>query len=73
MRLAAIILGLTAMALVHVHMEQRRLSARREIQQLQMRQVTLRRRMWDQQVELGKITAPQEVRRRADQMAVMAD
>lgn len=70
MRLAFVIISLTVIAVALIHIRRTELAARCEIQRLQLEQVTLRRTMWDQQVRMGHLTAPSEVHRRAEQMAL---
>jgi len=70
MRLALIIVSLAATAVGLVHLRRAETSAAHEIQAQRAAQVELRRRLWDQQVELGWLTAPHEVRRRADEMSL---
>jgi len=69
-RFVLVIVSLAAITVVMVHLRREEIRARHELQRLQAQQVQLRRRLYDQQVELGKLTAPQEVRRRAADMAV---
>lgn len=70
MRLAIIIISLTAIAVALIHMRRAELSMNCETQRLQMEQVTLRRTVWDQQVRLGRLLAPSEVKRRSEEMAL---
>lgn len=68
MRIAAIILALAAVAVSKVHLRRAETRANHEIHRLQLRQITLRRTLYDQQVILGGLTAPMQVRRRAELM-----
>jgi hypothetical protein len=70
MRLAIIIVALTAIAVTLIHLRRGELAMACETQRLQMEQVTLRRTMWDQQVRLGRLLAPPEVKRRSEEMAL---
>ena len=70
MRLAIIIIGVTAIAVTLIHMRRAELAMNCEMQRLQMEQVTLRRTLWDQQVRLGHLLAPSEVKRRSDEMSL---
>ena len=70
MRLALIIILLAVIALGLVHIRRMESTARCEIHRLRLQQTMLRRRVWDQQVRLGYLTAPTEIRRRADVMAL---
>jgi len=65
MRLALIIVALGAIAVALVHIRRAEMAVRYDIQRLQARQVRLRRRIWDQQVTIGRLTGPEELRRRA--------
>jgi len=67
-RLAVVIAALAAVAVTLVHLRRQEIAVRHEIQQLQTREVSLRRKLWDQQARLGRLTAPSEVRRRADEL-----
>jgi len=70
-RFALVIVSLTAIALGLIRLRGAELSARHQIQQLEYRyRVELRRKLWDQQVRLGYLVAPGEVRRRADEMGL---
>ena len=65
MRLALVIVLLGAVAVALVHLRRAEMAARHEIQQLQVDQIELRRRFWDQQVRLSRLTAPALLRRQA--------
>ncbi len=67
-KLIFLILFLTAIAICLVHIRQGQSSVRYEIHQLRSKQIKLRRRLWDQQVKLAQLTAPREVRLRAEEM-----
>ena len=69
-RLVLVIFSLAAIAVGQVHIRRADATVCHEIQQLQRRQVSLRRRLWDQQVRLGYLTAPDELRHRAGLMAL---
>ena len=69
-RLIFLIVFLTAIATYLVHIRQAESTARYEIHKLQSQQIKLRRRLWDQQVKLGQLTAPREVRLRAEEMSL---
>ena len=68
MRFAAIILTLAAVAVGMVHLRRAETRANHEIHRLQLRQIALRRKLYDQQAILGGLTAPNQVRRRAELM-----
>lgn len=70
MRLAVVIVALTAIAVGMVHIRRDRTRLRHETQEQQNKQLTLRRTLWDQQVRLGWLTAPAELRRRVDELAL---
>ncbi len=69
-RLIFLIVVLTAIATCLVHIRQGVSAARYEIYKLQSKRIKLRRRLWDQQVKLGQLTAPREVRLRAEEMSL---
>ena len=70
MRLVLMILSLAAIGVGLVQIRRAETRACHRIQELQGQQVRLRRRLWDQQIRLGRITAPEEIRRRAEEMAL---
>jgi hypothetical protein len=70
MRMAFIILGLTAIAIGLVHLRRAEMAVRYDRQRLESRRATLRREIWDRQVELGHLTRPDEVELRARAMAL---
>lgn len=72
MRIAIVIVALAAIAATLVHMRRDRIAVAHETQRLQTQQVALRRTMWDQQVRLGYLAAPREVRRRAEEAAMVS-
>jgi hypothetical protein len=65
-----VIVALAAMAVGLVHVRRAEVIACHEAQQLQLRQMKLRRRLWDQQIALSYLTAPSEVRRRSEEMCL---
>ena len=71
-RLAAMILILAGIAVSLVHIRRSEIVVRHEIQHLQMQRVSLRRKLWDQQVRIGYLTAPREIRRRMEQLTMKA-
>jgi hypothetical protein len=74
MKLAMVIVCLAAIAAGVVHFRRERTYIRNEVQRLQTQQVALRRDLWDQQVRMGWLVQPAEVRRRAEDLALpMAD
>ena len=68
MRMGLVIVLLAGLAVGLVHVRRAEIITRHEIQQFRMRQVKLRRQLWDQQIRLGLLTAPDKVRRRVEQM-----
>jgi hypothetical protein len=70
MRFALVIASLAAIAVGLIQIRRTELTTRHEIQRLASLEVTLRRRLWDQQMEIGCLTAPQAVRMRAEAMGI---
>jgi cytochrome c-type biogenesis protein CcmE len=70
MKLAMVIVCLAAIATCVVHFRRERTYLRNEVQKYQSQQVTLRRDLWDQQVRLGWLINPAEVRRRTQELAL---
>jgi len=70
MRLMWIIVALCAIGVARVHLQRMEIEARHEIQKQHTAQVDLRRTLWDQQVDLGYLTAPAAVNRRAEEMSL---
>ncbi|HUT56349.1 MAG TPA: hypothetical protein VNA25_00580 [Phycisphaerae bacterium] len=70
MKLAMVFVCLAAIAAGLVHVRRTRTQLRNEIHRLHSQQIELRRDLWDQQVGLGWLLAPAEVRRRAEELAV---
>ena len=68
MRIVLIIVAVAAIGVCLVGIRRGEISARHEIQQLQLRHVSLRRQLWDQQVTLGRLTSPRSVGKRASEM-----
>lgn len=73
MRFALIIVMMVSIAvgLVHIRLEEN--SVGNEVQRLQQEHKSLRRRLWDQQVRLSRLTAPEAVRKRMQYMQGSAD
>jgi hypothetical protein len=63
MRLAWIIIGLTAISATVVHLRCRQSQTRTEMYALESQRVQVRRTLWEQQVRLGDLTSPQNIRR----------
>ena len=70
MKLAMVFVCLAAVAAALVHVRRTRTQLRNEIHRLESQQIRLRRDLWDQQVGMGWLLAPAEVRRRAEELAV---
>ena len=70
MRMGVVIVALAAIAVTLVHIRRMEIAARHQTQDLRTCQVKLRRKLWDQQIRLGFLTSPDEVRRRADEMSL---
>lgn len=68
MRFSLVVVTLAAVAVGMVHLRRATTRAHYQVQRLQVRQVGLRRRLYDQQAILGQLTAPSRVRKRAEQM-----
>lgn len=69
MRLALVIILLTAIAVGLVHIRRAQITVCHEARRVQLRRVKLRRRLQDQQVELGRLTAPHRVNDRLGNIA----
>lgn len=67
-RLCVIIVALWAIGLGLVHIRRAQIRARRDVQRYLMKQISLRRRLWDQEVRIGQLTTPDRIRFRAAQM-----
>ena len=70
MRLGIVIIVLAAIAVGLVQIRRAEMTTRHQIQSLRSAQVKIRRTLWGQQVRMGELTAPQQVRRRAAEMAL---
>ncbi len=70
MRIAFIIVGLTAIAVGLVHIRRQSLAVRYDIQRLESRHVSLRREIWDRRVRLEHMLAPGAVKQRSEIMAL---
>jgi len=60
--IGVLVVAMTAIAVGLIDLRGEERTARHEAQRLQLRQVELRRKLWDQQLELGELTAPGRVR-----------
>lgn len=69
-RTAIILAVLAAIGVARVQLGREEDRARYEVHRNLTRQVMLRRRLWDQRVRIGEMLAPQEVRRRRDDMVL---
>ncbi len=70
MRISLIIAALAAIAVGVVHIRRSETRANYQIQQLQLEQIYLRRELYDQQADLGRLISPGQVRQRMEQMGV---
>ena len=70
MRIILVIVALAAIGVGIVHVRRGQTRSHHEIQRLQMRQVQLRRQLYDQQAALGRLTMPRDVLRRTDRMGI---
>lgn len=70
MRIAFIIVGLTAIAVGLVHIRRGTMTVRHDIQRLESRHVSLRREIWDRRVRLEYMLAPGAVKQRSEIMAL---
>jgi hypothetical protein len=70
MRISLVIAALAAIAVVMVHIRREEIRTNYQIHQLQGDQVNLRRKLYDQQADLGRLIAPREVRERMGKLDV---
>ncbi len=70
MRIAVVIILLAAIAVGVVNIRRMELSARHQMRLLEMRCRKLRRQLDGQEVDLGRLVALDEVRRRAEEMGL---
>jgi hypothetical protein len=61
--MAMVIVALAAVAVTLVHLRRAEATCRHEMQRLRLQRVQLRREVWQRQAEVGRITAPLQVRR----------
>ena len=73
MRLAFIIVCLTAIGVGLVHIRREEVALHHEVQSKQSRHVELRREIWDRQVRLGHMTTPRNIRHRAEVLGLDID
>ncbi len=69
-RSAVVIACIAAIAVVMVCVRREEARARPEIHNAHVRQVALRRRLWDQRVRIGHMAAPDELRKRVRELAL---
>lgn len=70
MRWILLVVSLAVMATMSVQVRRCEIRARHDIHRHQSQQVSLRRQLWVQQVELSELTSPGRVRRTAEAMAL---
>lgn len=68
MRFGLVILFLAAIATGLVQLRRSQLRAQRDIQRFQLRELSLQRRLWDQEVRIGELIIPERIRFRARHM-----
>lgn len=66
MRMAPVIIVLAAIAVSLVHIRRQQTSFAHEIQRMRNRQVSLRRKLWEQQAKLGFLSSPSRIQRELD-------
>ncbi|MGC9454356.1 MAG: hypothetical protein ACP5HU_05780 [Phycisphaerae bacterium] len=69
-RMLLIVVALCGIAVGLVQLRRAETAVRHDIQHLRLRRVAVRRSLWDQQVRLNNLTAPREIRRRVERMAL---
>jgi len=70
MRISLVIAALAAIAVGMVHIRRDETRTNYQIQQLQLDQTHLRRKLYDQQADLGRLIAPRQVRERMGKLDV---
>lgn len=63
LRLAWIIVAMGAISATLVHLRCRQIQARAEMHHLEANRLQVRRALWDQQIRLGDLTSPPNLRR----------
>lgn len=71
LRLGFVVLILAAISVTLVHIRRQEVSAQHQIQSLEIRQVALRRKLWVQERDIARLTAPKQVYQRAIRMALI--
>ena len=69
-RLIIIIVALTGITAALGHLRRQEELARHQIHHCLSRQTQLRRRLWDQRAQIGRLLAPSEVRDRVRRLAI---
>ena len=70
MRFAWIILAFTSIAVAMVHLRLEQASVKAETYRLSAHRYEVRQTLWDQQISLGKLTAPRNMDRRGRELAL---
>ncbi|HNX26091.1 MAG TPA: hypothetical protein PKK48_01660 [Phycisphaerae bacterium] len=70
MRIATVIIGITAIAVCLVMMRREDVRLRHELQKIQTQHAAVKRDIWDRHVEMGHLLTPASIRFRADAMAL---
>jgi hypothetical protein len=68
LRMIPVVVCLAAIACGLVQLRRSESIARCQIQRLELKEVSLRRQLWDQQVKLGEATSPERIRRRIEEV-----
>jgi hypothetical protein len=69
-RISLVIVLLAAITAGMVHLRRAETRAHHRVHRLQVEQIHLRRKLYDQQSDLGRLTAPKRVRQRAKRLNV---
>ena len=70
MRMAFVIVSLAGIAAGLVSIRRAQVVVRYDTQMLRVRRLELRRQLWDQQVQLGRLTSPSQLRQRIQRMSL---
>jgi cell division protein FtsL len=67
-RAAVVLLGLAVIGLATVHLRARQVQQVHRIQRLQAEQTRLQQTLWSHQLEKARLSAPERIRSRAEQL-----
>ncbi len=70
MRIAFVIVSLTAIALGLVHLRRKEVVMCRDMQRLQSQHAKVRREIWDRQMKIGDMMTPRAIRFRSEVMSL---